>query len=74
MNEHQVELQALIKRAAEGWYEHTAKDEEVLRNAQYDMVMWCATYLWQKGFGPAGAALLAVMPKDYAEKVMADLS
>ena len=74
MTEQHEELQALLREAAEGWLEYTGKDINVLQDAQYSAVMWCATYLWKKGHGAAGAALLAVVPKEYGDKVLAEIT
>lgn len=72
MEEQRQELQALVRQAAEAWIEHTAKDEAILRDSQMDTIMWCVGYLWSKGHGPACAALLAFVPKEYAERVMSE--
>lgn len=41
-------------------------------DAKMEMILWCVSYLWRKGHGPAGAELLKVVPREYAEKVMAE--
>ena len=70
MTEEHIELQHLVRKATEGWFEHTAKDESIVERAQMDAILWCVGYLWAKGYGPAGAQLLAVVPKKYAEAAM----
>jgi hypothetical protein len=72
MEKEQQELKELVRQAAEGWYEYTAKDESIIRDAQMAAIMWCVTYLWQKGHGPAGAELLAFVPEAYANRVMSE--
>jgi hypothetical protein len=68
----ETELRALVREAAENWLEQTETDRRVLDALQSATIMWCVTYLWQKGHGPAGATLLALVPQARAEQLLGE--
>ena len=68
--EQKQELQALVRMAANGWLEHTAKDEQVLEELRDQTIAWCAGYLLAKEHRVASAALFRLVPKERLEKLL----
>lgn len=68
--EQKHELQALVREAANGWLEHTAKDEEILESMRDQTIAWCAGYLLAKKLTDASAELFRLVPKDRLEQLL----